>query len=241
MKRFRAITLLLFLTICALAGKKPATIDEAILYFEKKWSDKQKEKFKNTPEKTAISETELTYGIFIRSKWLNPDKNNPLLKEFLDLGVDESHDMSRLILTSLHRKLNNLPVDIEGQVQEIKEYWKPTRICEAAEDKIAEQNFKKFNIGDSITIFLDVDAKFGTRNAFLHECPNTEWSFDYKNDLMIKGIVLDKYSNAAKKNVSFKVKIASLSSENTTVFFKNMKASDEVEFYLMYLLVKGGK
>ncbi len=239
MKRSISILLFFFFIHCAFAGKKPSTINEAVLYFEKKWSATQKESFKSMEERTAITETDLTHGIFIRSQWLINNKDNALVNEFIKMGVDEPHDMSRLILTSLHRKLNNLPVDIEGQVNDIKEYWKPIRICEAAADKLAEENFKKFNIGDSISIYLDVDAKFGTRNAILHECPNTEWSFDYKNDLLIKGIVTDKYSNADKKNVSLNVKIASLSSANTTVFFKIMKPSDEVEFYLRYLVVKG--
>lgn len=238
MTRLTSIFFFLIFVHCAFAGKKPVSIDEAILYFEKKWNDKQKESFKNLPERKAIEETDLTHGIFIRSKWLTGEKENPLLNEFIKLGVDEPHDMSRLILTSVHRKLNNTPIDIEGQVQEIKEYWKPIRACEAIADKIAEENFKKFNIGDSITIFMDVDAKFGTRNAILHQCPETEWSFDYKNDLMIKGIILDKYSTAAKTKTSFKVKITYLSSENTTVLFKKVKPSDEVEFYLRYLLVK---
>lgn len=220
------------------AGKQPATIDEAVLYFEKKWSTKQKESFKILPEEKAVSEHDLSTGIFIRSRWLSNKKDPALLNQFIEMGIDETHDMSRIIITSLHRKLNNQPIDLEDQVSYVKEYWKPIRACEVVADKLAEENFKKFNIGDSISIYLDVDAKFGTRNAILHQCPDTEWSFDYKNDLLIKGIILDKYSNAAKKNVSFKVKIAHLSSENTTVFFKNVKRLDEMEFYLRYLLVK---
>jgi hypothetical protein len=235
--RLTSIFLFIFFINCGFAGKKPQSIDEAILYFEKKWNDKQKETFRNLSEKKAVEESDLTHGILIRSKWLT-DKDTALVNEFLRMGIDERHDMSNIILTSLHRKLNNIPIDVEEQVAYIKEYWKPIRKCEAAADKIAEENFKKFNIGDSITIYMDVDAKFGTKNAILHKCPDTEWSFDYKNDLLIKGIVLDKYSNAAKKNVSLKVKIASLSSDNTTVLFKKLKPSDEHEFYLRYLLVK---
>jgi hypothetical protein len=237
----RSISIFFFLIFihCAFAGKKPLSINEAITYFEKKWSDKQKESFKNLPEEKAVSESDLTHGIFIRSKWLYNNKDTALLNEFLRMGVDEAHDMSRIIITSLHRKLNKLPIDIEGQVNDIKNYWKPIRACEAVADKLAEENFKKFKVGDSIFIYMDVDAKFGTRNAILHQCPDTEWSFDYKNDLLIKGIVLDKYSNASKKNVSLKIKIAHLSSENTTVLFKKVKPSDEMEFYLRYLLVKG--
>jgi hypothetical protein len=230
---------LIFISVsCAFAGKKPLSINEAVTYFEKKWNDKEKEAFKNSPEKKAIEESDLTHGIFIRSKWLYNKNDTALLNEFLRMGIDEPHDMSNIILTSLHRKLNNIPIDVEGQVNEIKEYRKPIRICEAKADKIAEETFKRFNTGDSISIYMDIDAKFGTKNAVLHQCPDTEWSFDYKNDLLIRGIILDKYSNAEKKNVSFKVKIASLSSENTTVLFKKLKPMDEAEFYLRYLLVK---
>lgn len=241
MKKLIGILLFGAIAFSLQAGKQPASIDEAILYFEKKWSTKEKESFKTIPENKAIEEYQLSAGILIRSKWLANKKDSALLHQLRELGIDESHDMSRIILTSLHRKLNNLPIELDEQVKEVKAYWKPIRICEAAADKLAEENYKKFNVGDSITIYMDVDAKFGTRNAILHECPDTEWSFDYKNDLMIKGIVTDKYSSAAKKNVSFKVKIISLSSENTTVLFKKLKASDEAEFYLRYLLVKGGK
>lgn len=238
MRKFISIFFFFIFIHGAVAGKKPLSINEAILYFEKKWNDKQKESFKNLPEEKAVSESDLTHGIFIRSKWLYNNKDTALLNEFLRMGIDQPHDISNIILTSLHRKLNNIPIDIEGQVSYFKAYWKPIRACEAAADKLAEENFKKFNIGDSITIFMDVDAKFGTRNAILHQCPDTEWSFDYKNDLMIKGIILDKYASAAKTKTSFKVKISYLSSENTTVLFKKVKPLDEVEFYLRYLLVK---
>lgn len=239
MKKLTGILLFFVIAFNLKAGKQPATIDEAILYFEKKWSDKEKESFKSLPENKAIEDYQLSAGIMIRSKWLSNKKDSALLHQLRELGIDDFHDMSRIILTSLHRKLTNSPIELDEQVKEINAYWKPIRICEAAADKLAEENFKKFTIGDSITIYMDVDAKFGTRNAILHECPNTEWSFDYKNDLMIKGIVIDKYSSSAKKNVSLKIKIASLSSENTTVLFKKLKPSDETEFYLRYLLVKG--
>jgi len=86
---------------------------------------------------------------------------------------------------------------------------------------------------------MDVDEKFGTRNAILHLCLNTEWSFDYKNDLMIKGIVTGKISAAANTNTSLRVKIIYLNFDNTTIFFKKAKVGDEMDFGLRYLLVKG--
>lgn len=232
MKRFLGIFLFFIFSISIWAAKKPATIDEAVLYFERKWSDKKKEDFKIKPEKTAVEEIDLSVGIWIRFEWLSNNKDTILVNQFKKLGIDHPNDMSNIILTSLHRKLNNIPIDVEGQVNYFKEYWKPIKVCEAAADKLAEENYNKFNVGDSITIYMDVDIKFGTRNAILHQCPDTEWSFDYKNDLMIKGIV------TAKKNLSFKVKISYLNSTNTTILFKSARLNDEMDFGLRYLLVK---
>ena len=161
MKRIFSILLFFAFVHCAFAGKKPLTIDEAILYFEKKWSDKQKESYKSLPEETAVSESDLTHGIFIRSKWLINEKENALVNEFINIGIDQPHDMSNIILTSLHRKLNNLPTDIEGQVKYFKDYWKPIRACEAAADKLAEENFKKFNIGDIDTMLANGATRDG--------------------------------------------------------------------------------
>ncbi len=239
MKKLCCILLFLTLTFFAQAGKQPASIDEAVLYFEKKWNTKQKESFKTLPEKKAVEEHDLSTGIFIRSRWLSNKKDTLLLSQFKKLGIDEPHNMSAIIIRSLHRKLNNTPIELEEQVIYFKEYWKPFKACEEKAFQAAGENYKKFSIGDSITIFMDVDSKFGTRNAILHECLETEWSFDYKNDLLIKGIITSKRAEPEKKNCFFKVKISYLSSDNTTILFKKAKVTDEMEFGLRYLLVKG--
>jgi hypothetical protein len=230
--KFISISLFFICFHCAFAGKKPQSIDEAILYFEKKWSDEQKEEFKALPEKIAVEDYQMTTGIWIRSEWLANKNDTTLLHQFKILGIDDLHEMSNIILTSLHRKLNTTEINLEGQVKYFIDFWKPIRICEAAADKLAEENYKKFNVGDSISIYMDVDSKFGTSNAILHPCPDTEWSFDYKNDLLIKGIVTEK------KKLLFKVKISYLSLDKTTILFKSAKSGNEMEFGLRYLLVK---
>ncbi|MBP7809682.1 MAG: hypothetical protein KA163_10345 [Bacteroidia bacterium] len=232
MTKFISILLFFICFHCAFAGKKPQNIDEAILYFEKKWSNEQKEEFKALPEKIAVEDYQMTTGIWIRSEWLANKNDTTLLHQFKILGIDDLHEMSNIILTSLHRKLNTTEINLEGQVKYFIDFWKPIRICEAAADKLAEENYKKFNVGDSISIYMDVDSKFGTRNAILHECPDTEWSFDYKNDLLIKGIVTEK------KKLLIKVKISYLSLDKTTILFKSTKPGNEMEFGLRYLLVK---
>ena len=177
-------------------------------------------------------------GVWIRNEWLYGNKDSALVNYFNRLGIDQPNDMSTIILTSLHRKLNNLPINLEAQVNYFIEYWKPIKACNEKAAKVAEENYKRFDVGDSITIYMDVDAKFGTKNAVLHECPDTDWSFDYRNDLIIKGIVSEKYEYKDQANMFFKVKISYLNLENTTIRFKNVKPDDLVEFGLKYLLVK---
>jgi hypothetical protein len=239
LKRNLSILLFCFLSLAISGkGKKPANLDEALLYFEKKWTDKQKEEFKLKDEQKAVSEMHFSVGVWIRNEWLYGNKDTALVNFFNRKGIDQPNDMSTIILTSLHRKLNNLPIDLDTQVSNVIEYWKPIKACEEKASKIAEENYKRFNIGDSITIYMDVDAKFGTKNAVLHECPDTEWSFDYRNDLIIKGIVAEKYEYKDQGNMFFKVKISSLNLENTTIRFKSARPSDILEFGLKHLLVK---
>jgi len=242
LKKILGISSLLFILCHPLsAGKKPKprNIDEAILYFETKWNDKQKEECKNSDEKTWVNDMHASLGVWIRNEWIYKDKDTALVNQFNRLGIDHPNDMSAIILTSLHRKLNNIPIDLDGQVKYYIDYWKPYKICDEKASRLAQETYNKFNVGDSIFIYMDVDAKFGTRNAVLHECPDTEWSFDYKNDLMIRGIVSEKYEYNDKGNMFFKVKIGFISSPNTTVLFKTPKVNDLMEFGLKYLLVKG--
>jgi hypothetical protein len=44
-------------------------------------------------------------------------------KWFHSLGIHHADDMSGIILTSYHRKLNNVPINLEEQVQYYKDWW----------------------------------------------------------------------------------------------------------------------
>jgi hypothetical protein len=236
----RSIVILIFisLTLTAFGGKKPKTIDEAIAYFENKWNDKEKDAYRTTPEQKAVSDMHFSVGIWIRNEWIRNVKDTSLLNQFHSLGIDHPNDMSGIILTSLHRKLNNLPIDLEAQVTYYKDYWKPFKACDQKAEAMAVETYKKFNTGDSITIFLKVDEQFETRNARKVECPDTEWSFNYKKDLIVKGIVTDKYYLNNESNVFLKVRITYMNFENTPIFFKSARPSDVYDFALKHLLVK---
>jgi hypothetical protein len=151
------------------------------------------------------------------------------------MGITHADDMSDIILTCLHRKLNDKPFELEKQVEVCKAYWTPVRECEAKAKETAQDNYDKFNIGDSIILFMYVEKLVG-RNGILVECPDNDWGFDYKKDLMVQGTVSEKY--LLYGDPQFKVQISHMNFEDTRILYKRVKPGDVAEFPLKYLLIK---
>ncbi len=82
------------------------------------------EKFKNLKEERLTGETHFTLGQWIRNEWGLWDEEGELHKWFLkELGIFHADDMSGIIITSFHRKLNGKPVDLKKQVKFYKDFW----------------------------------------------------------------------------------------------------------------------
>ena len=62
-------------------------------------------------------------GREIRNDWGLWDKKSPLHKEFNQIGIFHSDDMSGILLETAHRILNGQPIDLAGQVEMYKAYW----------------------------------------------------------------------------------------------------------------------
>jgi len=87
-------------------------------------------------EDTFSSSSHFGAGMFIRNSWFLwhqepntkypswPNTRPPLVKFFNDLGIFHADDMSAIILVSTYRKVHNLPIDLEGQIEHYKEFWK---------------------------------------------------------------------------------------------------------------------
>lgn len=99
----------------------PKNLEECLKELHKKAHDKDLEEIKSRPEDDMI-EFHHTLGRWMRNEW-GLWKGGPLLDYFKGLGLWHADDCSGLILTSFYRHLKGLPLDIEGQVAEYKEYW----------------------------------------------------------------------------------------------------------------------
>jgi hypothetical protein len=152
------------------------------------------------------------------------------------MGITHVDDMSDIILVSAYRKLNDIPLDIPAQVKKCKDYWTPVRECEEKANILSKLNYDKFNPGDSITIFLYKETLV-VPNGRSIPCPFSEdWDFDYKKDIIVKGILSEKYFLYG--DPYFKVQVGSISIDKAYIFYKPVKIGDIVEFPLKSLLVK---
>ena len=79
------------------------------------WAEKE--------ENDAVASVHFGTGMGVRnafSLW----EANVLTKYFRSIGIKHADDMSGIIYTSLHRKLNVKDIDLPGQVCEYWNYWK---------------------------------------------------------------------------------------------------------------------
>ena len=222
-----------------LQEQMPRNVDEAVTFFEKQWTEKQKQDFKNKPENNAVTKLHYSVGLWIRNNWIYGKRNKALAEYFLKLGIRAPDDMSSIILISLHRKLNNKPIDLNEQVNAYKAAWKPVLDCEKRAREQVAQTYHKYKVGDNIEILMYVDVlSDGTRNAVTFSCPTTGWKFDEKKDLMIQGKIVQKFTFGSDSNAFFKIRINKMNFSNTEVLMKEVKVGGDTDFSLINLKVK---
>ena len=112
----------------------PNNMDEAIETF-KLFYENSIDTIKNLSEKDFISSNHFGAGMFIRNSWFlwwheghaypNWPKEKPkLIEYFHSINIYHADDISSILLTSLHRHLNNKPLEIEQQAKNYIDYWK---------------------------------------------------------------------------------------------------------------------
>jgi hypothetical protein len=229
---------LFLLTSCKSQTTLPKNLDEAVSYLQQKWSNTELANFKNKPEQDAVTELHLSAGMWIRNNWVHGDRDPALTNYFDSLGIYHPDDISSIILTSLHRTLNQKDIQLDKQVESYKAYWKPIMDCQEKQKAEAVSIYKKFNEGDSITIYMPVDTAHGSRNAVFYNCPTPEWTFDKGKDLILKGTVTKKYFINDTANVFFTVNIKYMSRRDTQILMEQVKTGDEKSFSLTGLTIE---
>jgi len=214
----------------------PASIVEAIDLLIKEMPEKIKSDFVKKTEKEATIELHMTVGMWIRNSWINHGDEN-LSKEFNNLGIYHSDDMSGIILTSAHRKMNRMPIKLEEQVQYYKDYWKPIIEQEEKAEKIAVEHYNNRKVGDTINIYYPVSISDNYKNAVIYEF-NDEWVFDPKKDLKLTGVITDKFYLNSETNVFFKIKVLEMNFYDIPVLMRKMEVGEIYDFHLDKLRIE---
>jgi hypothetical protein len=217
------------LTNCYSQITLPKNLDEAILYFQQNWTKKELDDFKKKSESNAIADLHFGTGLWIRNNWVRGNRDTALTNYFHSFGIANPDDISSIILTSLHRKLNNKSINLDKQVEEYKAYWKPIIDCNEKVKATALLNYNKYKLGDNISIYMPVNEN---KNAVIYECPDISWKFKANKDLLIKGQILKKYFINDTSNVFFTLKITSINHNDIQVLMTPVKVGDNKDFSL---------
>jgi hypothetical protein len=229
---------LFLLTRCQSQITLPKNVDEAILYFQQKWTNAELNSFKNKSEKDAVTDLHFGTGQWIRNSWVYGNRDTALTNYFHSLGVYHPDDISAIILTSLHRSLNKKDIELNLQIEHHKAYWKVITECKEKQKAIAVSNYSKFIIGDTILIRMPVAFEDNVRNAFMYDCPTTDWTFNENKDLLLRGIITNKHFINNKSNVFFTIRIIYMNRKDTTILMTEAKPGDERDFSLAGLTIQ---
>jgi hypothetical protein len=102
--------------------KVPSNVEEAINMFLNALTDEEKQALKGI-EEDQVALFHHTWGTLIRNEWSMWEKNTLLTNSFKQIGISHPDDMSGIILTSVHRKLNKKAAKLKDQIVKYQNYW----------------------------------------------------------------------------------------------------------------------
>ena len=230
---------IIFFCLLLLVGcnNKDKPLNDAVLKIEQKLPEKDLQQFSKTEEMKAVGDFHLRYGMALRNGVLRDKNDSTLLKYFNSKGIYHFDDMSSIIFKSLHRKLNHEKINLEQQINEKIEYWKPYEECEELKKRILKKN-DKYIKGDTIQIRMRINKIDNC--AYPIDCLNmhSDWKYDDYKDLLIKGIILNKYYyDYTEENKFIKIRILELNKKNIYAPRKIFNVGDEFEAVLNYDII----
>ena len=156
------ITILLLSSSCS-QKNVPFGLRKTINKMAENLNDTVKYDFKIAPERIASTKHHFGLGLGLRNE--NGLWSGSLLKSYFKInGIKHPDDMSGILLTTLHRKLNDKPINNKEQKKYYKEYWKVAKISRDSLKLYWKKNYNKIN-QDSIDYVYN--SKFSTGRLVL--------------------------------------------------------------------------
>ena len=213
----------------------PIDLYDAVEYLNCQWSEEEKQEFARVSEDDLVR-FHFSIGMWIRNNWIRERKGeelNDLAKFFFSYEIFSPDGMSGFILTSFHRKLNNKDIDFEGQVEYYHNYPKLMQEFEEKETKRVLEAFDKYMIGDSITIYMEVDTIRLNARAGIG-LVSYKWIYNPENDLELKGKIIQKEIIGDSVNIRMLIQVIDMN-KTIEVLGESLNVGDTTEMFLRYL------
>lgn len=99
----------------------PKNLEDAIIILSNQLINETDE-ISKTDEKVFTATEHHGLGRFLRNEW-GLWSGSKLQIWFKERGIHHADDMSGIILTSFHRRLNDKPLDLDDQIKYYRKYW----------------------------------------------------------------------------------------------------------------------
>lgn len=104
----------------------PSNLNECFEVLEDILSKSEEDKnwFKTSAEDDVLGSLHHSLGTWIRNNWGLWKQDTELYNTLKRMGLWHADDMSGVIITSYHRKINGKELNIKEQIQHYTDYWK---------------------------------------------------------------------------------------------------------------------
>lgn len=104
----------------------PKDLEDCFSQINSFWADSTIAEVKGWTEDEFVSKTHFGFGMWIRNNW-QLWGGSRLSKYFNEQGIFHPDDMSGIILTAYHRKLNSKPLGVEEEIKYYQDYWEKVK------------------------------------------------------------------------------------------------------------------
>jgi hypothetical protein len=119
--------------------EQPKNLEDCFGILEMSFTEENKNAFINFEEINLVRYHH-TLGMSIRNNFYLLSIDADIVKYFNKMKVHSADDMSAIIITSWHRKLNNKPIQIDKQIRTLNEFWVREK-CRSKKCKRSQPSF----------------------------------------------------------------------------------------------------
>tara|TARA_B110000967_G_C18849177_1_gene543675 strand:- start:136 stop:855 length:720 start_codon:yes stop_codon:yes gene_type:complete len=220
--------LLLLIVVCLIGCQNIDTpLYKAMDDIEKSWTKELLTEFANKPDSIALSDVHFGYGMYFRNQNIRSPKDSTIVNYFHSLNIYHEDYMSGIVFTSLHRKLNNKLIDLEGQLKMIHDAMEEVKNLESKNTARALSYYRKYQLKDTVVVRMSVN-KYG--NAIRNSYPDDSgWVYNDSLDLLITGVIVKKPKIQDTSSMYFNLKIVSLNHKKIKVLGPAVNIGDTIE------------